>query len=360
MLRVSVRKQRGEFALDAAFEAPSPAVVALFGPSGCGKTTVVNLVAGLLAPDEGRIELDGEMLCDTARGIAVPAEQRRLGYVFQDARLFPHLSARRNLEYGWKRSDAVAGPVRFDDVVALLGLGALLDRRPHALSGGERQRVAIGRALLSQPRLLLLDEPLASLDAARREDVLPYLEKLRDQWRIPMLYVSHQFEEVVRLATHVVVLEQGRTSAVGPLTAVALDPALARLAGEAAIGAIIDSTVTGVEADTGLVRVSAGSGEIRVMADALQPGVRIRLQLLARDIMLATRSPEGLSVRNVLPGRVTGIAAESAHSELVSIDIGGIVIVARVTGAARRELGIATGTTVWALIKAVSIRGRAL
>lgn len=355
MLRVSLRCERGNFQLAADFEAPSSAVVALFGPSGCGKTTIVNLVAGLLEPDAGRIELDGEVLRDVAAGITIPAERRHIGCVFQDARLFPHLDVRDNLEYGLKRRRGAAGPIHFDDVVSLLALDSLLTRRPRTLSGGERQRVALARALLSQPRLLLLDEPLASLDAARREEVLPYLERLRDHWNIPMLYVSHQFEEVLRLATDVVVLEAGRVTASGPLAEVALDPALARVAGDAAVGAVIDSRVSAVDASTGLSRVPAGDGELRIAA-GLASGDSVRLHLLARDIIIATRPPEGLSVRNVIAGRVSQITAESSQSDLVRIDIGGAILLARVTHAATRELALAPDKSVWALIKTVSMR----
>ena len=209
MLSVAVKKTRGTFSLDAAFELPTPGVVALFGRSGSGKSTLVNIIAGLLGADSGRVALGDEVLLDTARRIYVPPERRRIGYVFQDARLFPHLSVAANLRYGERRTPAQRY-VSLDTVAGLLDLGSLMDRRTQQLSGGERQRVAIGRALLSQPSLLLLDEPLASLDAARRGEVLPYLETLRDQLAIPMVYVSHDFDEVLRLATYVVLMESGR------------------------------------------------------------------------------------------------------------------------------------------------------
>jgi molybdate transport system ATP-binding protein len=359
MLQVSVKKQRGDFRLDAVFEAPAPAVVALFGPSGCGKTTVVNIVAGLLAADAARIEIDGEVLCDTATGLSLPAERRRVGYVFQDARLFPHLDVRRNLQYGFRRSPAGAGRASFDDVVALLGIESLLPRRPHALSGGERQRVALGRALLAQPRLLLLDEPLASLDAARREDVLPYLERVRDHFAIPMIYVSHQFEEVMRLATHVVVIDRGMVMAQGPLTHVALDPALRRLVGAEAVGTVIDGEVVESDEQGGLSQLRVGAGRLHISGPPLPAGTRVRAQLLARDIILAMRPPEALSVRNALAGTITALSADSEYADLVDIDVGGARLLARVTTAATRELGLAPGVRVWALVKAVSIRGRA-
>ena len=230
MLKVAAKKQRGAFLLDAKFELPTPGVVALFGRSGCGKTTLVNVIAGLLTADLGRVALDDTVLLDTDRGVNVPPEKRRIGYVFQDARLFPHLRVEANLRYALKRA-AVAPFVGVDRVVELLDLEPLMSRRTHELSGGERQRVAIGRALLSQPSLLLLDEPLASLDASRREEVLPYLETLRDQLSIPMVYVSHDFDEVLRLATHLVLMESGKTIAQGNLSEMSLNPGVRAIIG---------------------------------------------------------------------------------------------------------------------------------
>jgi molybdate transport system ATP-binding protein len=214
MLAVDVEKTLGEFALHAAFEAAGGAT-ALFGPSGAGKTSLINMVAGLLRPDRGRIVLDGETLFDAAKRIDVPAWRRRIGCVFQEGRLFPHLSVRHNLNYGRWMGGHDADPAAFAHVVELLDIGALLDRRPGKLSGGERQRVAVGRALLMRPRLLLLDEPLASLDEARKADILPYLERLRDEAKVPMIYVSHDAAEVKRIASRVVRLDGGKVTAAG-------------------------------------------------------------------------------------------------------------------------------------------------
>ena len=214
MLVVDVEKTLGEFALHAAFEAAGGAT-ALFGPSGAGKTSLINMVAGLLRPDRGRIVLDGETLFDAAKRIDLPAWRRRIGCVFQEGRLFPHLSVRHNLDYGRWMGGHDADPAAFAHVVELLDIGALLDRRPGKLSGGERQRVAVGRALLMRPRLLLLDEPLASLDEARKADILPYLERLRDEAEVPMIYVSHDAAEVKRIASRVVRLDGGKVTAAG-------------------------------------------------------------------------------------------------------------------------------------------------
>jgi molybdate transport system ATP-binding protein len=217
MLRVDVKKQLGEFSLEASFESAGR-VTGLFGASGAGKTSLVNMIAGLLRPDRGSIAIDGEALDDTEKGIHVPAWRRRIGYVFQDARLFPHLDVRQNLDYGRRMNGLAADTEQQKRVTDLLDIGHLLDRRPGKLSGGERQRVALGRALLARPRLLLLDEPLGALDESRRAEILPYLVRLRDEARIPMVYVSHDAAEMRQLATQIVLLQRGRVSSVGGVT----------------------------------------------------------------------------------------------------------------------------------------------
>jgi molybdate transport system ATP-binding protein len=355
MLQVAAQKRRGAFALDAQFDLPTPGVVALFGRSGCGKSTLVNVIAGLLEADRGRVALDDAVLLDTARHIDVPPERRRIGYVFQDARLFPHLNVAANLRYAQRRAKAPRF-VGIDLVTDLLDLGALMQRRTHQLSGGERQRVAIGRALLSQPSLLLLDEPLASLDASRREEVLPYLETLRDQLAIPMVYVSHDFDEVLRLATHLVLMESGKTIAQGDLSEMSLNPRLRAIIGADAVGAIVDGTVLGRDPESGLLRVQVGHGELKVHLAKAANGAKLRVQLLARDLIVATRAPQQLSVRNSLRGVVTAVMDDDEDSDLVAIDIGGTIIMARVTRAATRELRLAPGLPVWALVKTVSLR----
>jgi molybdate transport system ATP-binding protein len=355
MLRVAAKKLRGTFLLDAEFELPTPGVVALFGRSGCGKSTLVNVIAGLLAADSGHVELDDNVLLDTDRAINVPPERRRIGYVFQDARLFPHLRVEANLRYALKRA-AAAPFVGVDRVVDLLDLKPLMGRRTHELSGGERQRVAIGRALLSQPNLLLLDEPLASLDASRREEVLPYLETLRDQLAIPMVYVSHNFDEVLRLATHLVLMEAGRTVAQGNLSEMSLHPRVRSIIGSDAVGAIVDGTVIGADSSSRLTRVRVGRGELKVQCGEAAPGTRLRVQLLARDLIVATEPPRHLSVRNSLAGVITSVADDVDDSDLIAIDIGGLLIMARVTKAATLELGLAPGKPVWALVKTASLR----
>jgi molybdate transport system ATP-binding protein len=355
MLRVAVKKRHGSFALDASFELPTPGVAALFGRSGSGKSTLVNVISGLVDADAGRVVLDDVVLLDTERGVSVAPERRRIGYVFQDTRLFPHLGVAANLEYGARRASG-RRYVSLDAVAELLDLGALMNRRTHQLSGGERQRVAIGRALLSQPALLLLDEPLAALDTARRGEVLPYLETLRDQLAIPMVYVSHHFDEVMRLASHVVLMESGASVAQGGVSEMSMNPGVRSIVGADAVGAIVDGTVLGMDS-TGLMRVRLGHGELKVEAVNVAVGAKLRVQLLARDLIVATRATEHLSVRNSLTGVVAAVSSDDAHSDLIAIDVGGPLIMARVTKAATGELGLRPGLTVWALVKAVSLRG---
>jgi len=358
MLIVQLTKRRGEFLLDMDFSAPTPGITALFGRSGCGKSTAIALLAGLLSPDTGRVQIGDDVLFDGDRHINVAAHHRRVGVVFQEARLFPHRSVRGNLEYGARRLPRdLPRPARFDDVIGLLGLEALLTRRPHQLSGGERQRVALGRALLAQPRLLLLDEPLASLDAARRDEVMPYLEKLRDAFAIPMVYVSHQFDEVLRLASRVVLLDGGRTVADGDIATVSRHPQLRAIVGPDAVGAVVSGTVERVD-DTGLASLRIGDALLSAELDGATVGQRIQIQVLARDVIVATEAPRGLSVRNVVAARVVSITPDVGRAVLVELDIGRTAtLLARITARASQELSLASEMQAWVLIKAVSLRG---
>jgi molybdate transport system ATP-binding protein len=358
VLEVDVSLRRGEFALEAAFATVTPGVIALFGRSGSGKTTLVNVIAGLLAPDRGRIALDGTLLEDTGSGRSLAAEHRRIGYVFQDPRLFPHLDVAGNLRYGQRRAQPRGTAAELAEAAALLGLGHLLRRRPHELSGGERQRVALGRALLARPRLLLLDEPLASLDAARREELLPWFERLRDRHSLPIVYVSHDFEDVVRLASHIVLLEDGRVLAQGEVTRIATLPALRAVIGPELVGAVVDGRVESVDAGAGLARIRLGSSIVAASQAELTAGVAVRLQILARDLILATHRPEGLSVRNEIEGTIRAVLDDGPGAVLVEVDIGGPVLVARVTPSAAADLALEPGRRIWVLVKALSLRGR--
>jgi molybdate transport system ATP-binding protein len=359
VLQASLQFERAEFSIDARFDAPTPGITALFGKSGAGKTTLMHMLAGLARPTGGTITLDGETLFDAARGIDQRAEARRLACVFQDLRLFPHLNVRANLQYGLRRARASASPLAFDRIVQLLELAPFLHRHCWQLSGGERQRVALGRALLAQPRLLLLDEPLSAFDAPRRAEVLPYLERLRDEFALPMILITHQFEDVVRLASHVVLIDKGRVLAQGELPALSLGAELRALLGADASGAVIEGRVESVDNTSGLARVAIGSGHLLVPGDSLRTGSAVRVQLLARDLILATQAPQGLSVRNQLHGTITALAADPPHNMLVHVDAGGARVLARITETAAQELQLRAGNAVWVLVKSVSLRGHA-
>ena len=356
MLDVRLALQRPNFKLNVRFTAPTPGITALFGRSGAGKTTIIQLLAGLLKADSGIVELDGSRLFDSAGKIDMPAEARGVGCVFQDLRLFPHLDVEGNLRYGFNRAGRTDRRIAFDRIAGLLDLGALLRRHTWQLSGGERQRLALGRALLAQPRLLLLDEPLSAIDAAKRREVLPYFERLRDELTLPMILVTHLFEDVVRLATHVVLLESGCVLAQGDLPTVSLKPELNLLLGAEGVGAVVVGRVESVDPGSGLATVTVGRGQLFVPGEALQPGREVRLQLLARDLILATEPPRALSVRNQLEGVVTGISADPPHNMMVQVDAGGVRLLARVTEAAAQELQLAPGKPLWVLVKAVSLR----
>lgn len=360
MLKIHAIKRRDGFTLDVAVDVPTPGIVALFGRSGCGKTTLANIVAGLLEPDCASVEIDGIVLEDSRAGHRVPAESRRIGYVFQDARLFPHLDVLGNLRYGERRAPAAGRRIALDHVAQVLGLQSLLRRRTRDLSGGEKQRVALGRALLSQPRLLLLDEPLASLDVARRGEVLPYLEKLRDEFAMPIVYVSHQFDEVLRLATHVVLMDQGRVVTQGGIELVSLHPELRAIVGPDAVGSVLTGIISAADPHTGLAAIGVGNGTLNTTLRDARPGAPVRVHLLARDVFLATHPPEGLSVRNMLAGTIASIVSDDIDTDLVSVDVGaGATVLARVTRAALQSLALRPGMPIWVLVKAVSIRGHA-
>jgi molybdate transport system ATP-binding protein len=355
-LRIALKHRFEGFSLDLAFEAPA-VVTALFGRSGSGKTTVINAVAGLFRPDEGRIVADGVALLDTGAGLCLPPHRRRIGYVFQDARLFPHLTVRQNLLFG--RWFAPGGPgvgpgVGLERIVALLGIGPLLDRRPATLSGGERQRVAIGRAILSNPRLLLMDEPLAALDEARKGEILPYLERLRDELGLPILYVSHAVAEVARLANTVVLIEAGRVTAVGPTSDILSDPAVAPAMGLREAGAMITARVAAQEQD-GLTRLDTGAGPVWLPRLEAAEGTAVRLRILARDVMLATHRPEGISALNILPATIRDIHLGEGPGALVRLEAGPETVLARVTRRSVGALELRPGQPVFAVLKAVSV-----
>ena len=357
MLEVAVTHRYAGFSLEAQFAAPDPGSGGALWPLGQRQDHARQHHLRAAAPEAGTRAPGRRGPHRHRRGTYLPVEQRRIGYVFQDARLFPHLSVEANLRYGAHRARAAARAIGFEEVVQLLGLAPLLARRPHRLSGGERQRVALGRALLSQPRLLLLDEPLASLDLARREEVLPYLEALRERLKVPMVYVSHQFEEVLRLATHLVLLESGKVVAHGSVGELSLRPELQAVIGAEQVGAVLDGTVRRAEAD-GSTELAVGTGLLQVSIPGAAVGARVRLQVLARDVILAVQPVQGLSVRNALAGTVLS-ALSDEHGVLVRLIFGGATVLARITPAAQRALKLRPGDAVWALFKVVSTRGHA-
>jgi molybdate transport system ATP-binding protein len=349
-LTLAVRHRFPGFEIDVDVEAP-PGVTVLFGPSGSGKTTLVNAVAGLLRPDRGRIAADGWVLLDTEARRFLPPHRRRIGYVFQEGRLFPHLTVRQNLLYGRWFAPRAERTESFERVVDLLGLGRLLSRRPGALSGGEKQRVAIGRALLAAPRLILADEPLAALDEARKAEILPYFERLRDEVSAPILYVSHSSAEVARLATTVVALREGRVAAVGPPGRVLGDVAAVGARGAASV---LSARVVAHHAD-GLTELDTAAGPLWLPRVAEPPGGAIRVRVAAQDVILARARPEGLSALNVLRGVIAEIRPGRGPGALVTLALGPDRLAARITRRSAEALGLAPGQTCHAVIKSVAV-----
>lgn len=352
MLEVSLRHRFEGFALDVNFRAP-PGVTVLFGRSGSGKTSIVNAVAGLLMPDAGRIAAGDWLLLDTERGLRLAPHRRRLGYIFQEGRLFAHLTVRQNLAYGGWFAPKGAPREDFGRVVEMLGIGPLLERRPGALSGGEKQRVAIGRALLSAPRLILADEPLAALDEDRKAEILPYFERLRDTVNIPILYVSHSASEVARLATTVIAIEAGRVVAQGPAQQVLGDPAVLPVGAREA-GAVLKARIARHH-DDGLTELDARGVSLFLPRLPQPPGSEVRVRIAAHDVILSRTRPEGLSALNILPGVVVEVRQGEGPGALVSLDTAAGRVLARVTRRSALALGLAPGVGAHAVVKSVSV-----
>ena len=346
MIGVDIQKQLGDFGLDARFDAPA-GVTAIFGPSGSGKTSVVNAVAGLSKPDAGRITIGDAVLFDEGKRVNLTPQARRIGYVFQDARLFPHMTVIRNLRYGGTHDET--------RIIDVLGLGDLLDRMPANLSGGERQRVALGRALMCDPRLLLMDEPLAALDVARKAEILPYVERLRDDVKIPILYVSHDMSEVARLATTLVVMDKGRVATHGPLGEVLSQPDAVPLVGVRAAGAVISTKVAGRLLDDGLTELAFSGGRLILPGILGVLGQTVRLRIPAQDVILATEKPTGLSALNVLPVTVTKVAQGRGPGVAVGVQAGEDHLLARVTRRSAQRMGLTAGQKIYAIIKATAV-----
>ncbi|MBE1283354.1 MAG: molybdenum ABC transporter ATP-binding protein [Rhodobacteraceae bacterium] len=351
-LSVSLKHRFQGIDLDVAFEAP-PGLTVLFGRSGSGKTTVINAVAGLLKPEKGRVAVDDWILLDTAAAQFLPSHKRRLGYVFQEGRLFPHLNVRQNLLYGrWFAPKTGAGE-DMGKVVEMLGIGHLLDRRPAGLSGGEKQRVAIGRALLANPRLILADEPLAALDEGRKAEILPYFERLRDEVAIPILYVSHSAIEVARLATTVVALEGGKVLRQGAAVEVLGDPMFTPT-GVRAVGAILEARVRAHHPD-GLTELDANGVPLFLPRVSQTVGAQVRVRIAAQEVMLAKTRPEGLSALNILPGTIEVIRPGDGPGMIVSVRTQAGPVLARITRRSADALGLAPGVFCHAVVKTVAI-----
>lgn len=351
MINISVTKRFPAFELSTAFSTGT-GVTALFGRSGCGKTTLVNLIAGLERPDAGSIEINGETFFNSERGINLPPEKRRLGYVFQEARLFPHMSVVRNLKYGMRRSGDSRH--RLYQVVEMLDIGHLLDRRPGHLSGGEKQRVAIGRALLADPRILLMDEPLASLDNARKADILPFIERLRDEMDIPIIYVSHAMPEVMRLADTVVLMDHGRSIAIGSVEELTSRLDLQPLTGRYEAGAVISAEIQDHELDSGLTRLGFAGGSLLVPQLEGEPGDMLKIRIRARDVILSRDRPAEISTLNILEGVVREIGENDGPHVEVLLDVGAPVW-ARITRLSQNRLNVRPGERFHVLIKSVAI-----
>lgn len=352
-ISVSISDRLGSFQLDAAFESAGR-LTALFGPSGSGKTSVINAIGGLTRPDRARIVAEGRVLVDTAARVFQPAHRRRIGYVFQDARLFPHLSVKQNLHYGRFFTPKAERSADTGNIVDLLGISHLLDRLPGQLSGGEKQRVAIGRALIASPRLILMDEPLASLDAARKEEILPYIERLRDEAEVPIVYVSHAIGEVERLATDVVLMKGGRVAASGPASSILADANIRRAMGLTGIGSSLPARVEAQEED-GLTRLATAAGPIWLPHVEGAPGTPVALRIMAQDVIVARDLPSGLSALNRLPATVAARPEGQGPSVLLRLDVGGSEILASLTARSVRTLALEPGMPCHVIVKSVAV-----
>ncbi|WP_424974671.1 molybdenum ABC transporter ATP-binding protein [Dinoroseobacter sp. S124A] len=352
-LSVAVQHRAGSFALDVQFEAP-PGVTALFGKSGSGKTTVVNAVAGLLRPDAGSVRVAGRVLVDRGQGVWVPPHERRLGYVFQEGRLFPHLTVRQNLLYGQKRRGTQRSGTTLGAVVDLLGLSGLLPRRPTDLSGGEKQRVAIGRALLSEPDMLLMDEPLAALDMSRKAEILPYIQRLCSEVGVPILYVSHSVPEIARIATTVVALDRGRVLRVGRAEEVLADPDIAPVLGIRDAGALISGVLTD-HFDDGVSALTFSGGTLMLPRQPDPVGTELRVRIEAKDVMLAIDRPSGISALNCLTARIEMIRRGEGPGVLVQLRVGSDLLLCRITRRSANALDLKTGQSCYAILKSVSV-----
>jgi molybdate transport system ATP-binding protein len=355
-IAVDVAAVRGSFTLDVKTEFSRSGASVVLGPSGAGKTTLLRAIAGLERDIRGRVRIGGDCWLDSERGIFLPPHRRAVGYVFQDGRLFSHLTVRGNLDFAERRAREKGPKFERSQILAILAIEKLLDQPTTTLSGGEIQRVAIARALLTRPQLLLMDEPLSALDIARRAEALAYIERIPAEFGIPIIYVTHAIEEAARLAKALAVMVDGRIIASGPAQAILARLDLARYLGHFEAGALIEGVVTGEDRAYGLTRVDIGTGTLEVPILGLAMGSRLRLRIRARDVAIAMTRPDRLSIRNVIPVTIDEIAAEegSAFAELRLL-IAQQVLRARVTRRSVEDLGLKPGTPVYALIKSIAV-----
>ena len=355
MIRAKFELAFPGFVLQAAMEVPASGVTAIFGPSGCGKSTLLRCVAGLEHAASGFLQVSAETWQDDSRNVFVPTHRRLLGFVFQEPSLFSHLNVRRNLQFGYDRTPAQQRKISWERTVELLDVGPLLHRMPEGLSGGEKQRVAIARAVLAAPNLLLMDEPLAALDAERKREILPFLERLQREMSIPVLYVSHHVEEVAQLADHLVLLRAGRVVASGPLaqTFARLDLPTAQ---DEEAGVVIETRVAARDERHHLVRLDFAGGELYVARESLVVGQAVRLRIQARDVSLALTEHHDSSILNRFPATIVELAtASNPGNAIVRLDAGGTALLARVTHRSIEQLRVGVGSKVWAQVKAVAL-----
>lgn len=356
-LHIRLTLPRADFDVHVNLALPARGITVLYGASGSGKTSLLRCVAGLERAHQARIVVGGEIWQDDTQRFFLPTHRRALGYVFQEASLFEHLDVEGNLRYGLRRARAPGAESSLQTAVQLLGIADLLRRRPDQLSGGERQRVAIARALATAPKVLLLDEPMAALDPARRQDILPWLERLRDELRLPMLYVTHSADELARLADHLVVLERGRVKVSGPVQAVLASIDSPVVVGEDA-GALLGGRVAERDTHWQLVRVDFDGGHLWLRDSGVPVGQSVRLRVLARDVSLTTVEPRHTSIQNHLPCTIESIAPDAHPSQvLVRVRCGASVLLARITRRALDALGLQPGSTAWAQVKSVALVG---
>ena len=359
MLSVNITKAFGSFRLETQFEVEEGSITAIFGKSGAGKTSTINAIAGLTRPDVGVIQIGNTTLFDQNLKINLPIYKRQIGYVFQDDRLFPHMTVRNNLIYGTPKNQDVANSLNLTDITGLLELAPLLERRPKTLSGGEKQRVAIGRALLSNPKLLLMDEPLASIDVQHRFEILPFIQRVREKTGITIIYVTHALEEVIFIADQIILLSEGQVTAQGTVEEIMSRLDLHPMTSRFDAGAVISATYSGYDREFDLGELSFDGGTLRIAGLNAEIGIHLRAHIRARDVSLMLDKPKDTSVLNVFKGELIEIRHEEGPQLDLLINIG-TPLIARITRKSLNDLNLDIGSKVYAMIKAVAIDRRTL